>query len=214
MLGLRGALARGARARGWRRPTRCSARPSEHDLLVELDRLCRQPRAPLLRPHPVQRQDLREHAARAPSATRSSGARPSSTSWTAPRSRPTASSSRSRRSWSSTTTTCSARPWPTSPTSGMSFAVDDVGAGYSGLESIARLKPHLPEDRHRAGAGRAREPGQPRDGEGHHRHGPAASAPTVIAEGIHTDEEAQRAPRRWASTGARATSWPAPTGPE
>ena len=32
---------------------------------------------------------------------------------------------------------------------GMSFAVDDVGAGYSGLESIARLKPHLPEDRHR-----------------------------------------------------------------
>jgi len=25
---------------------------------------------------------------------------------------------------------------------GMSFAVDDVGAGYSGLESIARLKPH------------------------------------------------------------------------
>ena len=26
---------------------------------------------------------------------------------------------------------------------GMSFAVDDVGAGYSGLESIARLKPAL-----------------------------------------------------------------------
>ena len=26
---------------------------------------------------------------------------------------------------------------------GMSFAVDDVGAGYSGLESIARLKPHF-----------------------------------------------------------------------
>ena len=39
---------------------------------------------------------------------------------------------------------------------GMSFAVDDVGAGYSGLESIARLKPHVPEDRHRAGARRAR----------------------------------------------------------
>src|SRR5207245_10910439 len=25
---------------------------------------------------------------------------------------------------------------------GMSFAVDDVGAGYSGLEAISRLKPH------------------------------------------------------------------------
>src|SRR5262245_34653582 len=26
---------------------------------------------------------------------------------------------------------------------GMSFAVDDVGTGYSGLEAIARLKPHF-----------------------------------------------------------------------
>ena len=47
---------------------------------------------------------------------------------------------------------------------GMSFAVDDVGAGYSGLESIARLKPDVPQDRHRPRARRAREPGEPRDG--------------------------------------------------
>ena len=41
---------------------------------------------------------------------------------------------------------------------GMSFAVDDVGAGYSGLESIAKLKPSYLKIDIGARARRPREP--------------------------------------------------------
>ena len=33
---------------------------------------------------------------------------------------------------------------------GFSFAIDDVGAGYSGLETVADPQASVPEDRHRA----------------------------------------------------------------
>jgi len=71
---------------------------------------------------------------------------------------------------------------------GMSFAVDDVGAGYSGLESIARLKPtflkidiSLVRDVHVSLVNRAMVEAIVALG-----HGIGAS---VIAEGIHTNEE-------------------------
>jgi EAL domain-containing protein (putative c-di-GMP-specific phosphodiesterase class I) len=72
---------------------------------------------------------------------------------------------------------------------GMSFAVDDVGAGYSGLESIARLKPtflkidiSLVRDVHVSLVNRAMVEAIVTLG---HSIGAA-----VIAEGIHTNEEA------------------------
>lgn len=71
---------------------------------------------------------------------------------------------------------------------GMSFAVDDVGAGYSGLESIARLKPHflkidisLVRDVHSSVVNREMVKAIVSLGNG--------IAATVIAEGIHTEEE-------------------------
>jgi len=73
---------------------------------------------------------------------------------------------------------------------GMSFAVDDVGSGYSGLESIARLKPSylkidlsLVRDVHASKVNRAMVKAIIGLG-----HGIGAK---VIAEGIHTDEELQ-----------------------
>jgi len=73
---------------------------------------------------------------------------------------------------------------------GMSFAVDDVGAGYSGLESIARLKPTflkidtaLVRDVHASPVNRAMVEAIISLG-----HGIGAQ---VIAEGIHTEEETQ-----------------------
>jgi EAL domain-containing protein (putative c-di-GMP-specific phosphodiesterase class I) len=73
---------------------------------------------------------------------------------------------------------------------GMSFAVDDVGAGYSGLESIARLKPTflkidtvLVRDVHVSLVNRAMVEAIVSLG-----HGIGAQ---VIAEGIHTEEETQ-----------------------
>jgi EAL domain-containing protein (putative c-di-GMP-specific phosphodiesterase class I) len=73
---------------------------------------------------------------------------------------------------------------------GMSFAVDDVGAGYSGLESIARLKPTflkidtvLVRDVHVSMVNRAMVQAIISLG-----HGIGAQ---VIAEGIHTEEELQ-----------------------
>jgi EAL domain-containing protein (putative c-di-GMP-specific phosphodiesterase class I) len=73
---------------------------------------------------------------------------------------------------------------------GMSFAVDDVGAGYSGLESIARLKPTflkidtaLVRDVHVSMVNRAMVMAIISLG-----HGIGAQ---VIAEGIHTEEEMQ-----------------------
>ena len=73
---------------------------------------------------------------------------------------------------------------------GMSFAVDDVGAGYSGLESIARLKPAflkidmtLVRDVHVSLVNREMVKAILAVG-----HGIGA---TVIAEGIQTEEEAQ-----------------------
>jgi EAL domain-containing protein (putative c-di-GMP-specific phosphodiesterase class I) len=72
---------------------------------------------------------------------------------------------------------------------GMSFAVDDVGAGYSGLESIARLKPTylkidtvLVRDVHESPVNEAMVKAIVAIG-----HGIGAS---VIGEGIHTQEEA------------------------
>jgi EAL domain-containing protein (putative c-di-GMP-specific phosphodiesterase class I)/GGDEF domain-containing protein len=72
---------------------------------------------------------------------------------------------------------------------GMSFAVDDVGAGYSGLESIARLKPHylkidisLVRDVHVSVVNREMVKAIIAMG-----HGIGAA---VIAEGIHTEDEA------------------------
>ena len=49
---------------------------------------------------------------------------------------------------------------------GFRLAVDDVGSGYSGLQSIAELRPHFIKDRHGA------DPGYPssRDQEGSDRH--------------------------------------------
>jgi len=71
---------------------------------------------------------------------------------------------------------------------GMSFAVDDVGAGYSGLESIARLKPHflkidinLVREVHESVVNREMVKAILSLG-----HGIGA---TVIAEGIHSAEE-------------------------
>jgi EAL domain-containing protein (putative c-di-GMP-specific phosphodiesterase class I) len=73
---------------------------------------------------------------------------------------------------------------------GMAFAVDDVGAGYSGLESIARLKPAflkidtvLVRDVHSSLVNREMVKAIISLGEG--------IGSTVIAEGIHTDEEVQ-----------------------
>jgi EAL domain-containing protein (putative c-di-GMP-specific phosphodiesterase class I) len=73
---------------------------------------------------------------------------------------------------------------------GMSFAVDDVGSGYSGLESIARLKPKylkidtgLVRDVHVNVVNRAMVKAIIALG-----HGIGAQ---VIAEGIHNDEEMQ-----------------------
>lgn len=71
---------------------------------------------------------------------------------------------------------------------GMSFAVDDVGAGYSGLESIARLKPHflkidisLVRDVHSSLVNREMVKAIISMGIG--------IGATVIAEGIHNEEE-------------------------
>jgi len=73
---------------------------------------------------------------------------------------------------------------------GMSFAVDDVGAGYSGLESIARLKPAflkidnvLVRDVHSSLVNREMVKAIISLGLG--------IGATVIAEGIHTEEESQ-----------------------
>jgi EAL domain-containing protein (putative c-di-GMP-specific phosphodiesterase class I) len=73
---------------------------------------------------------------------------------------------------------------------GMSFAVDDVGAGYSGLESIARLKPTflkidtvLVRDVHVSVVNQAMVKAIVSLG-----HGINAE---VIGEGIHTEEELQ-----------------------
>jgi EAL domain-containing protein (putative c-di-GMP-specific phosphodiesterase class I) len=73
---------------------------------------------------------------------------------------------------------------------GMSFAVDDVGSGYSGLESIARLKPtflkidmSLIRDVHVSVVNRAMVQAIITLG-----HGIGAA---VIGEGIHTNEEAE-----------------------
>jgi EAL domain-containing protein (putative c-di-GMP-specific phosphodiesterase class I) len=73
---------------------------------------------------------------------------------------------------------------------GMSFAVDDVGAGYSGLESIAKLKPTylkidtaLVRDVHVSVVNRAMVKAIIALG-----HGIGAQ---VIAEGIHNEEEMQ-----------------------
>jgi len=71
---------------------------------------------------------------------------------------------------------------------GMSFAVDDVGAGYSGLESIARLKPQflkidtaLVRDVHESRVNREMVKAIISLGHG--------IGSTVVAEGIHTQEE-------------------------
>ena len=73
---------------------------------------------------------------------------------------------------------------------GMSFAVDDVGAGYSGLEAIARLKPHflkidmsLVRDVHVSTVNREMVKAILSLGEG--------IGATVIAEGIQSDDEAR-----------------------
>jgi EAL domain-containing protein (putative c-di-GMP-specific phosphodiesterase class I) len=73
---------------------------------------------------------------------------------------------------------------------GMSFAVDDVGAGYSGLEAIARLKPHflkidisLVRDVHSSMVNREMVKAIISLGNG--------IGATVIAEGIHTLEESR-----------------------
>ncbi len=73
---------------------------------------------------------------------------------------------------------------------GMSFAVDDVGAGYSGLESIARLKPSylkidtdLVRDVHVSMVNKAMVKAIISLG-----HGIGA---TVVAEGIQSEDEAQ-----------------------
>lgn len=73
---------------------------------------------------------------------------------------------------------------------GMSFAVDDVGAGYSGLESIARLKPNylkidtnLVRDVHESRVNREMVKALSSLGRG--------IGATVIAEGIHTEQEVQ-----------------------
>jgi EAL domain-containing protein (putative c-di-GMP-specific phosphodiesterase class I) len=70
----------------------------------------------------------------------------------------------------------------------MSFAVDDVGAGYSGLESIARLKPQflkidtaLVRDVHESRVNREMVKAIISLGHG--------IGSTVVAEGIHTQEE-------------------------
>src|SRR6185436_2575697 len=72
---------------------------------------------------------------------------------------------------------------------GMSFAVDDVGAGYSGLEAIARLKPAflkidtmLVRDVHSSLVNREMVKAIISMGQG--------IGATVIAEGIQTQEEA------------------------
>jgi EAL domain-containing protein (putative c-di-GMP-specific phosphodiesterase class I) len=73
---------------------------------------------------------------------------------------------------------------------GMSFAVDDVGAGYSGLDTIAKLKPNflkidigLVRDVHVSNVNRAMVKAIVDLG---HRIGAK-----VIAEGIHNNDEAQ-----------------------
>jgi EAL domain-containing protein (putative c-di-GMP-specific phosphodiesterase class I) len=71
----------------------------------------------------------------------------------------------------------------------MAFAVDDVGAGYSGLEAIAKLKPDylkidmaLVRDVHASPVNQTMVSAIVSLGQG--------TGATVIAEGIHTEEEA------------------------
>jgi EAL domain-containing protein (putative c-di-GMP-specific phosphodiesterase class I) len=71
---------------------------------------------------------------------------------------------------------------------GMSFAVDDVGAGYSGLEAIARLKPDflkidmaLVREVHASSVNQTMVRAIVALGEG--------TGASVIAEGIHTEQE-------------------------
>ncbi len=78
---------------------------------------------------------------------------------------------------------------------GFSFAIDDVGAGYSGLETMASTGRELPEDRHGPGSGRPSEDGQPAGGEGDPGHGLPAWAPRSSRRGSR--------PRK-----KRATPWP------
>jgi len=78
---------------------------------------------------------------------------------------------------------------------GMSFAVDDVGAGHSGSHD-REAQAQLPEDRHRTRARRPRERVQPPDGEGPHRPRPRHRG-RGAAEGI----EKRRRPR--SSAGSR-----------
>ena len=73
---------------------------------------------------------------------------------------------------------------------GMSFAVDDVGAGYSGLESIARLKPSflkidisLVRDVHSTAVNREMVKAIIAMGEG--------IGARIIAEGIPSEDELQ-----------------------
>ena len=73
---------------------------------------------------------------------------------------------------------------------GMAFAVDDVGAGYSGLESIAKLKPQflkidisLVRDLHVSLVNREMVKAIVSLGHG--------IGSTVIAEGIQVEEEVQ-----------------------
>src|SRR6185436_20653934 len=71
---------------------------------------------------------------------------------------------------------------------GMSFAVDDVGAGYSGLESIANLRPQylkidtsLVRDVHISKVNREMVKAIVQMGRG--------IGATVVAEGIHSEDE-------------------------
>jgi len=71
---------------------------------------------------------------------------------------------------------------------GMAFAVDDVGAGHSGLEAIAKLKPDylkidmaLVRDVHASSVNQAMVRAIVSLSQ--------STGATVIAEGIHTDEE-------------------------
>jgi len=71
---------------------------------------------------------------------------------------------------------------------GFSFAIDDVGAGYSGLEAMANLGPAI-SSRHGPGPGRPPAARQPAGLQGHPGHGRRRGG-TVIAEGIQTQDEA------------------------
>ena len=153
---LRGAVARRARdgAGGGRRPLRGGgrARPARRARPP-----VPAPRPALLGPHPLQRQDLRQHPARHHPRSAVPRQGPHRLPGQAPRSSPDRIVIEITEKLVIDNYNLFREAMAYFTDLGMSFAVDDVGAGYSGLEVDRAPQAPVPQDRHLARARRARE---------------------------------------------------------